>query len=253
KHAEEEAQRATHVREELLAIVAHDLRNPLSSIRTSAGLLERVAERAGDERVEKTIQIIARSAERMDRLINDLLDFALIQAERLTVERRPVDAASVIQETVEMFRPTAAEKEIQIDGQCGEGLLLHGDRDRVLQILSNLVGNAIKFTPERGSVTVCAERSGPDALFEISDTGLGILEDEVPHIWERFWQARRGRAAGGVGLGLSIAKGLVEAHGGRIWVERRNEGGTMFRFTVPLALAAAALDAGEGAHPQTVH
>jgi len=252
KHAEEEAQRASHVREELLAIVAHDLRTPLSSIRTSAGLLERVAERAGDERVEKTIQIIARSASRMDRLISDLLDFALIQAERLTVERRPVDAAGIVQETVEMFRPAAAGKEIGIDGGGGEGVQVHGDRDRILQVLSNLVGNAVKFTPEGGSVTVRAKRSGSDALFEVSDTGLGIPEEDRPHIWKRYWQARQGRAAGGVGLGLSIAKGLVEAHGGRIWVQGRSEGGTTFSFTVPLA-PAASIDAGEGAHQETVH
>jgi PAS domain S-box-containing protein len=252
KHAEEEARRATHVREELLAIVAHDLRTPLSSIRTSAGLLERVAGRAGDERVEKTIQIIARSTERMDRLISALLDFALIQAERLTVERRPVDVAGIVQETVEMFRPAASEKEIRIDGHCVEDLRLHGDRDRVLQVLSNLVGNAIKFTPEGGSVTLRAERSGSDALFSVFDTGLGIVEEEMPHIWERYWQARRGRATGGVGLGLSIAKGLVEAHGGRIWVESRSEGGTTFHFTIPLA-PAASIDAGEGARPDAMH
>ncbi|HYV44689.1 MAG TPA: hybrid sensor histidine kinase/response regulator [Myxococcaceae bacterium] len=252
KHAEEEAQRATHVREELLAIVAHDLRSPLTSIRTSAGLLERVAERAGDARVEKTIRIIARSAERMDRLISDLLDFELIQAERLTIERQPVGAAGLIRETVEMFRPTAAEKEIQVEGYGGEDLVVHGNRERLLQILSNLVGNAVKFTPGRGSVTVRAERSGSDALFEVSDTGPGIQEEEQPHIWERYWQASPGRAGKGIGLGLSIAKGLVEAHGGRIWVERRSEGGARFHFTVPLA-PAASLEAGEGAHPETVH
>jgi signal transduction histidine kinase len=215
-------------------------------------LLARVAERARDVRVEKTIRIIARSAERMDRLISDLLDFELIQAERLTVERQPVDAAGVIQETVEMFRPTAAEKEVQIEGYGGEDLVVHGDRERLLQVLSNLVGNAVKFTPEGGSVTVHVERSGSDGLFEVSDTGPGIQEEEQAHIWERFWQARRGRAAGGVGLGLSIARGLVEAHGGHIWVERRSEGGARFRFTIPLT-PAASLQAGEGAHPAAVH
>lgn len=253
KHAEEEAQRATHVREELLAIVAHDLRNPLTSIRASAGLLERVAGRAGDAGVEKTVRIIARSAERMDHLISDLLDFELIQAERLTVERRPVDASDLIRETVEMFRPAATEKEIQLEGHGAGELVVLGDRERLLQILSNLVGNAVKFTPEGGSVTVRAERSGPDGLFEVSDTGPGIREEEQSRIWERFWQARRGKTArSGVGLGLSIAKGLVEAHGGRIWMERRSEGGARFHFTVPLA-STASREAGEEAHPETVH
>jgi signal transduction histidine kinase len=122
----------------------------------------------------------------------------------------------------------------------------------VLQVLSNLVGNAVKFTPEGGTVTLRAERSGPDVLFSVSDTGLGITEEERPHIWERYWQARRGRATGGVGLGLSIAKGLVEAHGGRIWVESGSEGGTTFQFTIPLA-PSASTDASKEAHPDAIH
>jgi PAS domain S-box-containing protein len=234
KRAEEEAQRATHVREELLAIVAHDLRNPLGSIRTSANLLERVA--AGNEpRIEKTARSIIRSTERMDRLIGDLLDFALIQAGRMTIERQAFGAASLIQESVEMFKPLAATKEVRLDGSAEDDLLLDGDRDRVLQILSNVVGNAVKFTPETGSVALRVRRSGRDGLFAVTDTGPGMTDEDVSRMWNRFWQAKRGRASGGVGLGLSIAKGLVEAHQGRIWVDSSVGVGTTLFFTIPLA------------------
>jgi PAS domain S-box-containing protein len=238
KHAEEEAQRATHVREELLAIVAHDLRNPLSSIRTSGDLLEHLSESLSEARLEKAARTIIRSAERMEQLISDLLDFALIQADRLVIEREETRAEGLVHETLEMFRQLAAEKEIRLDGSGSDDLLLDCDRGKVLQILSNLVGNAIKFTPERGSVDVRLDRAGDDACFAISDTGPGMSEQEMSRVWDRFWQAKR-RAGGGVGLGLSIAKGLVEAHGGRIWVQSTPGVGTTFYFTIPLASAAA--------------
>ena len=185
--------------------------------------------------MEKVTRTIIRSAERMDRLIGDLLDFALLQEGRMTIERQPVGAASIAQESVEMLKPLAATKEIRLDGYAEDDLLLDGDRDRVLQILSNIVGNAIKFAPEKSSVALRVGRSGDDGLFAVSDTGPGMTEEDVSRIWNRFWQAKRGRAHGGVGLGLSIAKGLVEAHRGRIWVDSREGVGTTFYFTIPLA------------------
>ena len=242
KRAEEEAQRATHVREELLAIVAHDLRDPLAAIQTSASLLE-VAAGSKEPRIEKTARTIIRSSKRMDRLIGDLLDFALIEAGRMTIERQAFGAASLIQESVETLKPLAATKEVQLEGNTEEDFLLDGDRDRVLQILSNIVGNAIKFTRKKGSVALRAGRSGTDGLFAVSDTGPGMTDEDASRIWGRFWQAKRGRADGGVGLGLSIARGLVEAHRGRIWVESCVGVGTTFYFTIPLAASDARAEA----------
>lgn len=239
KHAEEEARRATHLREEFLAIVAHDLRGPLGSIRLGAGLLARMADGGTELPVGKTAQTIIRSSERMERLISDLLDFALIQAERLTVERQVVDAGEFIRESLELFGPLAAERQIRLEGGGGTGLRLDVDRDRLLQILSNLVGNAIKFTPEQGSVRLRLEHSGTEALFVVSDTGRGMSADELSRMWGRYWQAKR-KPDGGVGLGLFISKALVEAHGGRIWAESKPELGTSFYFTMPLAPPAEA-------------
>ena len=119
-----------------------------------------------------------------------------------------------------------------------EGLHIHCDRDRVLQILSNLVGNAIKFTPEGGSIFIDARVIGHEAQFSVRDTGQGISEAEIPRIFDRFWQAQSKNHAG-IGLGLSIVKGLVEAHGGRAWVESTLGVGTTFFFTLPLGAAAA--------------
>lgn len=232
KHAQEEAQRATHVREELLAIVAHDLRSPLGAIRMSAGLLERVASGAGEVRVQTSAQTIKRSADRMERLINDLLDFALIQAERVTIERGTVSAAELVGESLEAYQEKAAEKQLRISSAVEPGLRVHGDRGRLIQVLSNLIGNAVKFTPESGAITLRADRTGNAVTFLVADTGPGIPPEDQAHIWDRYWQSKR-RGDGGVGLGLSIARGFVEAHRGRIWAESEVGRGTKVFFTIP--------------------
>jgi PAS domain S-box-containing protein len=229
-----ESQRANRSREELLAIVSHDLRNPLNSIVASAGMLQRAA--PSPEHAQKPIQTILRAAGRMERLISDLLDFAQINAGQLVVTQQTFEARSVVHDSLEMFKPLAAEKQVRLVSDVREeGLQIYCDRDRVLQILSNLLGNALKFTPEAGSVTVRAERAGNELTFAVADTGPGIPAEQLAHIWERFWSVKRPQMSG-VGLGLSIAKGLVEAHGGRIWAESAVGTGTMFYFTLPLAV-----------------
>jgi signal transduction histidine kinase len=231
--ARSEAEAAVATREELLAVVSHDLRNPLSVIVNCASLLQRTTINGNEEeRVHKSAQTIRRSADQMNRLIADLLDLAQIQAGKLTVEQKPQDVAGLIRDCVEMLRPLAATKDLK--GMTSAGLRVRCDRERVLQILSNLVGNAIKFTPEGGSISIEAEVTGNEARFFVRDTGQGISEEELPHIFDRFWQGRRKNHAG-IGLGLSIVKGLVEAHGGRLWVESKLDAGTTFFFTLSLA------------------
>jgi PAS domain S-box-containing protein len=229
-----EAERAWRAREDLLAIVSHDLRNPLTSILASVGILDKVA---GDERVTKYARVILRSAERMEHLIRDLLDFAEIEAGALVVKRQIIESASLIRDTVEILKPLAEKKKLRLETQVEGELSVSCDRDRILQVLSNLVGNAIKFTPDGGSISIRVTRSGANAEFAVSDTGPGIPETELAHIWERFWQGKE-RLPGSVGLGLAIAKGLVEAHGGRIWTESRVGVGTTMYFTLSLASAA---------------
>lgn len=242
KRAQVEAEHATRVREELLAIVAHDLRNPLASIRTGAELLDVVSHRAHEPNVTKTARTIVHSADRMEHLIDDLLDFALMQADRLTIEPRTVKAAGLVCDSVDAFRSLANERGLKLEGDAREGIAIRCDRDRVLQILENLIGNALKFTPKGGTVSVRVDQSDEEAVFAVSDTGPGIPPDELDRIWDRYWQPERSRKGRGVGLGLSIAKGLVEAHGGRIWAESQVGDGATFYFTVPLAPASSIED-----------
>jgi signal transduction histidine kinase len=210
--------------------VSHDLRNPLSSISTSAEMLEQLG---AQSRVGRYAHVISRSAERMHRLIRDLLDFAQLQSGTLRVERQPFDSASLVRETLETSKPLADDKKVHLEAEPGDAEQILGDRDRVQQVLANLVDNAIKFTPPGGSVVVRVSRTDEEVRFAVADTGPGIPADELAHIWDRFWQSTP-RAQPGVGLGLYIAKGLVEAHGGRIWAESSIGVGTTFSFTLPL-------------------
>lgn len=232
--------------EELLTIVSHDLRNPLSSITTGVALLERLA---GDDefgqRARKYTQTIARSADRMNRLVNDLLDFANIREGRLQIESEAVPAREVVDESVELLRGLAVDKGILLEGSAPEGLFVQGQRDRILQILANLVGNAMKFTPAGGSIAVQAWPGDGHATFAVIDTGAGIPEAEIPHLFDRFWQGRRAKGRDGFGLGLFIVKGLVEAHHGHVWVVSRVGEGSSFYFTLPLADAPASTRDGD--------
>ena len=233
--ARAEAEAAVATRDELLAIVSHDLRNPLSVIVGGAAFVQRISgEGLEGERTRKSAQAILHAADQMTRLIADLLDLAQIQAGKLAVEQKPHAAEGIVREGIEMLRPLAARKELQLDGLVSDGLHVSCDRQRLLQIFSNLVGNAVKFTPKGGSVFIDARGAGVEAIFLVRDTGQGIPEDELPRIFDRYWQAQKHNRHG-IGLGLTIVKGLVEAHGGRLWVESKLGAGTTFFFTLPLA------------------
>jgi signal transduction histidine kinase len=179
--------------------------------------------------------MILRAAERMSELIRDLLDAARIESGRLPIEPAEHRVTSLLSDAVEGIALIATEKSLRIEKEISRAdLVVPCDRARVLQVFSNLLGNALKFTPAGGTVTVAAEMRGADAVFRVRDTGRGIGEDHLPHIFDRYWQAQREKRAG-VGLGLFIAKGIVEAHGGTMQVESKLGEGTVFEFTVPNA------------------
>jgi signal transduction histidine kinase len=168
----------------------------------------------------------------MDRLIGDLLDVSRMEAGRFSVEPRPESLRSLIVEVRELFGAIAMSKGVRLHADApDEDVHVQADRGRVLQVLSNLIGNAIKFTPDGGTVTVSTHGTGDDVQFTIADTGTGIDKANLPHIFDRFWHSGE---SGGAGLGLAIAQGIVEAHHGRIWVES-GPGGTSFHFTLPAA------------------
>jgi len=229
-----ESQQAVRAREEVLAIVSHDLRNPLSAITLGSSLLLMSKDLADEDREQvETMQV---SAERMARLIADLLDVTRLEGgKRLPVEPSPVAVTELLDEALELFRAQAAVANVSIDSDCREGVdAVFADHHRVMQVLSNLIGNSLKFTPPNGTIRVCAEPHRDGVLFLISDTGPGIPKEHLNHIFTPYWQAKRAERLG-AGLGLPIARGIVEAHGGRIWAESEPGQGTRFYFTLPAA------------------
>jgi PAS domain S-box-containing protein len=232
------ARRATQVRDDLLGIVAHDLRNPLNAILMAAGLLR--PRGSPERRSQRPRETIERSARRMNRLIEDLLDVTRLEAGRLSVEPRGVAADLIVTDAVDAQRPLAASTGLELNADLPSRLSpVWADRDRLLQVFENLVGNAIKFTPPNGRVTVGAEQGDGEVVFRISDTGAGIAADDMPHLFERFWQGGRATRRG-AGLGLPIVKGIVDAHGGRIWVTSAPGRGSTFSFAIPAVSRAQA-------------
>jgi signal transduction histidine kinase len=225
----EQAQQAVRMREQILAIVSHDLRNPLGTIlMTTDALAKRGV-------LPQAVGRIQRAAERMRRLIEDLLDFASIEAGRLAIKRQPQDPGSMVQETLASLEGVAQEKGLQLTADIEPHLpKVYCDRDRILQVLSNLVDNAAKVTAEGGHIALRVETRGHELLFEVSDSGPGISEEDVKHLFERYWRSGEAEYEG-TGLGLAIAKGIVNAHGGLIWAESELGHGATFLFTVPAA------------------
>jgi PAS domain S-box-containing protein len=227
-----EAQQATRARDDVLAVVAHDLRNPLNTVTMAVSLM---LENTPPERVQerRQVEIVRRAADRMNRMIQDLLDVRRMESGRLTTDLEPESPAVLVNDTIDMLRPLAAGSTIRLDTAIEPDLpLVLADAARIQQVLSNLVGNAVKFTPREGRITVCAERMEGEVRFSVIDTGPGIPAEQLPHIFGRFWQAKTSDRRG-IGLGLAIAKGIVESHNGRIWVESHVGLGSTFYFTLP--------------------
>ena len=234
REARAEAEAATRARDDVLRVVSHDLGNSLSAILVTTGVLLRTLPDAADLDARKRIASIRHLAEHMQRLRQDLLDAATIEAGGLAIEPGPQDPEALIEETLDNFASLAAERGICLTGgvrePCSEVL---ADRERILQVFANLVGNAIKFTPEGGRIEVGAEHGADGTvLFRVSDTGTGIAPDHLPHIFDRFWKTQGGNRQG-AGLGLAIAKGIVDAHGGTLWAESPVGQGSTFFFALP--------------------
>jgi len=221
--------RLFRAREEVLHIVGHDLRQPLSVILGNVGELLREKEGQLPE-----LETVNRAAIQMGQLIKDLMDAARVDGGKLSIQPERVGIAVLLEEAEERLYPVAKARNIALEVEDAEGLpFLRADRERVHQVLSNLVGNAVKFTPEGGTVTLGVERDGTEARFSVADTGPGIPEKDRPYVFDKGWQKDK-KDNRGVGLGLSIAKGIIEAHGGRIWVgESRGGKGATFFFTLP--------------------
>jgi signal transduction histidine kinase len=229
------AQQAIRAREAVLAVVSHDLRNPLASILLNATMfLDMAPDGVLEPWMQDNLRQIVGSVEQTNRLITDLLDVARMEQNGgIPLDRSAVDARPLVAAAMRMLQPQAAARGVQLVDETAGPLPVLADPDRIVQVLSNLLGNAVKFTEPGGCVRVTAERYGAEQWIAVADTGVGIPEEHQPHVFDRFRQVGRDRR--GVGLGLPIARGIVEAHGGRIWVESRPGAGTTIRFTLPVA------------------
>jgi signal transduction histidine kinase len=231
----EEARSAVATRDEVMAIVAHDLRNPLGAITMRASLMR---DQSDVPQTRQHAELIVNTGMRMEYLIKTMLDVATMEAGRFSLISVACSVDEILDEITALFEPAANAKKVTLERRASDGgLVIRADRERVLQVLSNLLGNALKFTPPGGRITVSVERTGESARFAVIDSGPGISPDHLNRIFERFWKEERIPGVKGTGLGLFIAKRIVDAHGGVIWAESEQGKGARFYFTLPLEIS----------------
>ena len=222
---------ALQLRDSVLAIVAHDIRSPLATITMVASLLE-------DETLDKEqrlhfLGMIRKSSAQIEKLIHDLVDIAQIESGQFALEKVPTPLHSLLVEVVEAHSRQAAERGIRLElDRTDTGIIIDIDRDRIIELMNNLLSNALKFTAPGGHVTVHCVPAPTHVTIVVEDSGRGITPDQLAHVFERFWQAQHARRAG-AGLGLAICKGIVEAHGGGIRVESEPGVGSTFFVELP--------------------
>jgi signal transduction histidine kinase len=240
------ARQAVAARDELMGILAHDLRNPLNAISLKAAVLRLGAD---SEKIRRNAESIEHVTASMAELVNTMLDVRTLEAGSFSVTPTPCDVGSLVQDSIETFTNLAVSKQVRLEQALPRSqLTVAADRERVLQVLSNLFGNALKFTPRGGKISLSVEQKAELVQFSVTDTGPGIDAQHLPHVFERMWKHEAGGMKG-TGLGLFIAKAIVDAHGGRIWVESEPRRGSSFHFTLALAPAERqAPPPAQGAH-----
>jgi two-component system, OmpR family, phosphate regulon sensor histidine kinase PhoR len=231
-----ELRQTERLRRELTANVSHELRTPLTSIKGFAETLLDGAMR-DEATCRRFLGIINGETDRLVKLVDDLLDLSLLESKRVALELRPVDVGVLVAHTVDKLKPLAQTQRLSLHQTAPAGIVVSADADRLSQVLTNLVDNALKYTPEGGRVDVRVAAVNGEVEVLVNDSGRGIGPEDLPHVFERFYRADRSRTrdSGGTGLGLAIAKHIVEAHGGRISVSSRPNEGTTFKVTLPRA------------------
>jgi signal transduction histidine kinase len=234
----EQLRRVDETKQEMFAAISHELRSPLTSMREAAHLLRDSVPGPLNPKQSRLVEIIGRSSDRLLRLVNQILELSRLRAGILPIERRPVDLERVVTRAVEELRPQADEAGVTLKrDRVGQDFPCLGDDDRLVQVVVNLVANAIRFTQRGGSVTVKLIDAGAEMEIQVEDTGIGIPAAALPHIFESYQQAHRDR--GGTGLGLAIVRGIVLAHGGRVTAESQEGKGSRFTVLLPRAKAAS--------------
>ena len=230
-------QQAVRARDELVAVVSHDLRNPMTIISMLCGMMQKAFSSDGthsSRRINSAIDTMQQASSRMNVLLEDLLDTSKIEAGRYTIAQQPLDVSQIFEEAYSLLAPLATDKSVELTFHAEPDLKISADPERLFQVLSNLIGNAIKFTPAQGKIGVVAMSDGQQIVFSVRDSGRGISPEQLPHIFERYWTAKEHNASG-TGLGLYISQGIIKAHGGQLLAESKLGEGSEFRFTVPKA------------------
>lgn len=234
--------KALKSRDDILAVVSHDLKNPLSSISLNSQMMERNLKKdhVANESLINSVSGIRSSVDVMLELIDSLLDQVKLESGQLDLELEDAKFYEILELTEEVLLPLARNKSIEILNLVDHISVIKCDKKRLIQVLSNLLGNAIKFVEPGGQIKVTSRTKGDELIVSVSDNGPGIPEKDLPYLFDRYWQAKK-TAKQGTGLGLSIVKRIIEAHGGKIWVESKLDQGTTFFFTIPLATGAATI------------
>ncbi len=230
-------QRAVSARDEIAGVVAHDLRNPVSAVKMlSRALLQWAEMRDFPGERREQLMLIREAAIQMDRLIQDLLDVTRVESGRFTVDPQPLTTVALLEGTLRTLRPLVEDAGLELRVDLASSLpVVNADPERIGQVVSNLIGNAIKATTS-GRITVAASAVGREVQISVSDTGSGLSREQLQHLFDRFWQSPQSNIrTRGAGLGLPIARGVVHAHGGRIWAESEAGKGSTFHFTLPVA------------------
>jgi two-component system sensor histidine kinase/response regulator len=229
----QELAHALRVRDDVLAVVSHDLRDPLNVIAMAGSMLQQLGTANSDPQALEISGMLQRSVDRMQRMISDLLDMATLRSGRLSIQAQPGEINGLLVEVVTAQQPSAQRKRVELRCQTPEAPTeLQFDRQRMMQVFSNLIGNAVKFCDAGASIVVSAVAERDSVHFAVEDTGPGIKDGDLERLFDPYWSSGR-EARGGTGLGLYITRGIVEAHGGRIWAENRSGGGAALRFVLP--------------------
>jgi signal transduction histidine kinase len=214
--------------------VAHDLRTPMTRLR---GLAEAALASNDPATLREALADCLEESDRVVAMLNTLMDISEAETGAMRLRREPVDLADLIRQTVDLYEDVAEERGITIGTQIAPDVSIPLDRNRMRQVLANLLDNAIKYTPDGGHIGITSTRQGAEARLTVSDTGIGIPADELPRIWERLYRGDKSRSARGLGLGLSLVKAIVEAHGGRVAVESTAGVGSRFLLHLPIGPA----------------
>jgi two-component system, sensor histidine kinase and response regulator len=239
-HRQREALRhAVQSREDVLAIVSHDMRTPLSVVHTTTSMLLNPKYKLTPEQVREQHERIRRNVDLMNRMIGDLMDMVHLRSGRLSINPKPTVVNDVLREAITAHEVPARDKGLQLTYDAGNDIMrAEADRARLMQLFQNLLGNAVKFTKAGDSINVSSRTRGNHAQIEIADSGPGIAADDLPHIFDPYYSASKKHQKTGTGLGLYIAKGIVDAHGGTIRCVSEPGVGTTFNITLPLTANA---------------